>query len=72
MATGKRKQTALTKPAVKSGNTKPAKARPPVSEDQRYRMIQENAYYLAERAGFNGDSMEHWLTAEREFRERFE
>ncbi|MEX2354039.1 MAG: DUF2934 domain-containing protein [Gammaproteobacteria bacterium] len=72
MASGKQKQTALVKTVEKQPRTKQAKTKPSLSAEQRFRMIQENAYYHAEKASFTGDSTEHWLTAEREFRERFE
>lgn len=39
----------------------------PVSEEERQRMIAENAYYRAQQRGFNGgQSMDDWLAAERE------
>lgn len=34
--------------------------------EQRFRMIQETAYLLAEKADFAGDSFEYWLAAEKE------
>jgi len=37
-----------------------------VSPEERYRMIQEAAYYRAEREGFNGDPWKCWLVAEAE------
>lgn len=38
----------------------------PVSPEQRYRMIAESAYYMAEKSGFSGDNVAFWLAAERE------
>ncbi|AGA31991.1 hypothetical protein TVNIR_0280 [Thioalkalivibrio nitratireducens DSM 14787] len=35
-----------------------------VSPEQRYRMIQDAAYFIAERNGFTGDHHAHWLEAE--------
>ena len=40
------------------------------SAEQRYLMVQEAAYYHAQKAGFVGDSTEHWLAAEREVEQR--
>jgi len=37
-----------------------------ITPEQRYLMIQEAAYYRAEKAGFLGESAEHWLAAEKE------
>jgi hypothetical protein len=39
---------------------------PPISGDERRRMIADAAYRRAERAGFAGDPLADWLTAERE------
>lgn len=39
----------------------------PVTEEERRRMIAENAYYRAQQRGFNGgQSIDDWLAAERE------
>lgn len=38
--------------------------------EQRYLMVQEAAYYHAQKAGFEGDSVEHWLAAEKEVEQR--
>jgi hypothetical protein len=32
-------------------------------------MVQEAAYYRAQKSGFSGDSVRHWLDAEREVAE---
>ena len=37
-----------------------------VPAEERYCMIAEAAYYIAERQGFDGDCESHWLEAERE------
>jgi hypothetical protein len=39
---------------------------PQISGDERRRMIADAAYRRAERAGFAGDPLADWLTAERE------
>lgn len=36
------------------------------SPEERYRMVETAAYFIAERSGFSGDSTEHWAAAERE------
>ena len=51
------------KPAVKSASV--AK-KPGLNPEQRYQMIQDAAYYIAERHGFNGDSAYFWSLAEAE------
>ena len=58
------------KPVAKAP-TKPAAAKKPdVSPEQRYRMIQDAAYFIAERHGFNGDSAYFWSLAEAEVSSR--
>ena len=55
------------KQAVKSqadGQTK-------LSPEDRYRLIQESAYYMAEKAGFTGNSVDYWLAAETEVNRRY-
>jgi hypothetical protein len=39
------------------------KAAAPTPE-QRYRMVQEAAYYIAEKNGFAGGAMDYWIAAE--------
>jgi hypothetical protein len=34
--------------------------------EERYRMVETTAYFIAERNGFQGDSTEHWAAADRE------
>lgn len=34
--------------------------------EERYRMVEVTAYFIAERNGFQGDATEHWVAAERE------
>ena len=60
---------AVSKPAAKRAPRKTAaKALAPVaySSEQRYRMVETAAYFIAERNGFRGDAAEHWRDAERE------
>ena len=58
---------APARPAAKKTPSKaPAgkKARPAFTPEERYRQIQEAAYYIAEKSGFTRDSAECWVEAE--------
>lgn len=46
------------------------KKKPAVTPEQRYKMIEEAAYYIAERHGFSGDSAYFWSLAEAEINNR--
>ena len=69
----------LKKTSVKKAPSKARKAaakpaagsQPAISPEERYRMIQEAAYYIAERHGFNGDSAYFWSQAEAEINARY-
>ena len=67
------KTTAARKPAAKAvaGDKSEASTKLAISPEERYRMIQEAAYYIAERHGFNGDSAYFWSQAEAEINSRF-
>lgn len=70
------KKTSVKKAPSKARKVaaKPAPAagsQPAVSPEERYRMIQEAAYYIAERHGFNGDSAYFWSQAEAEINARY-
>lgn len=53
------------KPAPKAASAAPAaRAAKPVSAEERYRMIQEAAYYIAEGKKFASDPFEDWRQAE--------
>ena len=43
-----------------------AAKKPEVTPEQRYKMVQDAAYFIAERHGFNGDSAYFWSLAEAE------
>lgn len=49
----------VAKPATKS-----------ITQSQWRSMVEEAAYYRAERSGFSGDPQDHWDSAEKEIRER--
>lgn len=53
-------------PAVKKAPAAKAK----LSPEERYRRIQDAAYYIAERHGFNGDSAYFWSLAEAEINDK--
>ena len=68
---------AVKKPAVKKTSavkkttvTKKAPAKSPapvqVTPEQRYRMVEQAAYYLAEKSGFQGDPAAIWVQAEKD------
>ena len=63
-----KKKTAAVKVEVKDKDKdkEPAAGRkPPVSEQERRRMIAEAAYYRAEKRGFSGgSSLDDWIAAE--------
>lgn len=78
-------KTVKAAPAVKKAVAKPVKPVVPaadavtktaapatttVSAEERYQMIQQAAYFLAERQGFVGDSSGHWIEAERQINEQ--
>lgn len=60
---GARRKAAPTKTAP--AKTAAGRRAAPAAVD-RHSMIAEAAYYRAERSGFTGDPMEHWLAAEAE------
>lgn len=63
------KAAAAKKPAAKAASVvkaAPAAKKPVLSPEQRYQMIQDAAYFIAERHGFSGDSAYFWSLAEAE------
>ncbi|MFA6041553.1 MAG: DUF2934 domain-containing protein [Methylophilus sp.] len=50
-------------PAKKTTAKKPAKA-PKIGNEERYRMIEVAAYYIAEKNGFKGSTLDYWTAAE--------
>jgi hypothetical protein len=64
-AAAPKKAPAATKaPAKPRGGARAKK--PAVSPEERYRMVQDAAYYIAEKHGFTGDNHAFWLQAEQE------
>ena len=63
------KKTAIPKIAASRKTVKktaPVKKSVAISEEQRYRMIAEAAYYRAESHHFKGDPLRDWIEAERD------
>ena len=58
------------KAAPKAPAAPKAAKKPEISPEQRYNLIQEAAYFIAERHGFNGDSAYFWSLAEAEVNTR--
>ena len=58
------------KPVVEAAPKSAAPTTTTVSAEERYQMIQQAAYFLAERQGFQGDSSGHWIEAERQINEQ--
>jgi len=63
-ATTVKKTAAAKKPAARAKDA-PSKVIAPTPE-QRYKMVQEAAYFIAERNGFASGSMDYWIAAEAE------
>jgi hypothetical protein len=70
-----KKTTAVKKAAPKTTASKAAKpavtrkktVKPAIiTSEDRYRMIEVAAYYIAEKSGFSYDHLNHWLQAEQE------
>jgi hypothetical protein len=74
-ATTKKPATTVKKPAAKVSKpaapvaakkqAAPAKTSAPTPE-QRYKMVQDAAYFIAEKNGFQAGSMDYWIAAEAE------
>ena len=58
----KKPATTVSKAVVPAAVKKPAAPTP----EQRYRMVQDAAYFIAERHGFASNSMDCWIAAEAE------
>jgi hypothetical protein len=62
-ATGKTTKKGSVK---KASAKKTAPERPGLSPEQRYRRIEQAAYFLAESDGFQGDPVSYWIEAEKQ------
>jgi hypothetical protein len=57
----------VAKPATASATTRKKTSKPAIiTSDERYKMIEVAAYYIAEKNGFSHDHTSHWLQAEQE------
>jgi len=63
---GAAKKAAARKNAAPSAVTKKARHAKRTSVEERHRLIQEAAYFMAEKEGFTRDPSECWLVAEAE------
>lgn len=59
-----KKTASRKKKPEKNASIKKSPVESPVNPRQRYFMIQDAAYYIAENSGFYGSSIEHWIQAE--------
>lgn len=55
-------KTATSKTAA--AKAAPTKSLAAPTPEQRYRMVQDAAYFIAERNGFKAGSMDYWIAAE--------
>lgn len=77
VAKPKNAKTPAVKKAAAPAKAVAAKAKPAAKKiaanpgpEERYRMVETAAYFIAERHGFQGDSTEHWAAAEKEIAEK--
>ncbi|MGJ8621105.1 MAG: DUF2934 domain-containing protein [Methylophilaceae bacterium] len=66
-----KKATTSKKPATKKTTTKktPTKARK-ISAEERYKMVEIAAYYIAENHQFKGNAIDFWIAAEEEINKK--
>ena len=57
------KKPAAKKPATKKTTTTKARK---ISAEERYKMVEVAAYYIAENNNFQGNSIDFWIAAEEE------
>lgn len=62
--TAKKKTASKKKVTRKKAAKKKAASKKAVSPEERYLMITEAAYYIAEKHNFSGDNVQFWLMAE--------
>lgn len=66
------KKPVLAKKTATNAAVSKSKKIPTSSEDERYNLINETAYLMAEKRGFQGNqAMDDWLQAEMEVNARF-
>ena len=57
---------AAPKAAAKKATPVKKAVKPVLTAEERYRRIEEAAYFLAEKNGFAGDSAAYWVAAEKQ------
>ena len=60
------RKTSASAAKPKATRSRKAASKKKVSDKDRYLMISEAAYYLAESQGFKGDRVANWLEAEKQ------
>jgi hypothetical protein len=67
------KKTAAAKPKASTATKKTSKAKTAKAgaPEQRYRMIEVAAYYIAEKNGFAGNAADYWVQAEIEINAKY-
>lgn len=68
--TVKKTPAAVAEKKAPAKKTAVKKITPKPTPEERYRMVQTAAYFIAERNGFGGCAIEHWAAAEREITSR--
>lgn len=67
------KKTAAKKTATKKATTKKAAPKPrKISAEERYKMTEVAAYYIAEHQGFKGNAIDFWIAAEEEISKKLD
>ena len=64
------RRKAAVRPAVPPGAAAPTPAPAPITPEKRFKMIEEAAYYLAQKDGFRGHPNHYWTVAERQIAEQ--
>lgn len=61
-----KKKTVKSKAPAKKAGAPEKTGKKNVEAEKRYKMIQDAAYYLAEKSGFSGNTVDHWIRAEKQ------
>lgn len=62
--TPKKTTTSAKKTIAKKAATKKKSTTAGLTPEQRYKMVEVAAYYLAEKDGFSGSPVDYWIAAE--------
>jgi len=60
------KRKAVKKSTAKRKSPSKKRTKKTISAQKRYKMVQDAAYYLAEKSGFSGNAVDHWIKAEKQ------